>query len=45
MLSQTVEYALRAVTFMATSPKAALTVDCIAEATHVPVAYLAKVMQ
>ena len=45
MLSQTVEYALRAVTFMATSPKAAHTVDRIAEATHVPVAYLAKVMQ
>lgn len=45
MLSQTVEYALRAVTFMATSPKASHTVDRIAEATHVPVAYLAKVMQ
>lgn len=45
MLSQTVEYALRAVTFMATAPKAAHTVDRIAEATHVPVAYLAKVMQ
>jgi len=45
MLSQTVEYALRAVTFMATSPKAAHTVDRIADATHVPVAYLAKVMQ
>lgn len=45
MLSQTVDYALRAVTFMATVPKAAHTVERIAEATHVPVAYLAKVMQ
>lgn len=45
MLSQTVEYALRAVTFMATAPREAHTVDRIAEATHVPVAYLAKVMQ
>ena len=45
MLSQTVEYSLRAVTFMATAPEASHTVDRIANATHVPVAYLAKVMQ
>jgi Rrf2 family transcriptional regulator, nitric oxide-sensitive transcriptional repressor len=45
MLSQTVEYALRAVTYMATAPRAPHTVERIAEATHVPVAYLAKVMQ
>lgn len=45
MLSQTVEYALRAVTFMATAPQAAHTVDRIADATRLPVAYLAKVMQ
>lgn len=45
MLSQTVEYALRAVTYMGTAPREPHTVDRIAEATHVPVAYLAKVMQ
>lgn len=45
MLSQTVEYALRAATFLATSPEDPRTVDQIAQATRVPVAYLAKVMQ
>ena len=45
MLSQTVEYALRAATFLATSPQEPRTVEQIAEATRVPVAYLAKVMQ
>ena len=45
MLSQTVEYALRAATYLATSPDEPKTVDQIAEATKVPVAYLAKVMQ
>lgn len=45
MLSQTVEYALRAATYLATNPKDSRTVDQIADATHVPVAYLAKVMQ
>ena len=45
MLSQTVEYALRAATYLATSPNEPRTVDQIAEATLVPVAYLAKVMQ
>ena len=45
MLSQTVEYALRAATYLATAPAEPRTVDQIAEATLVPVAYLAKVMQ
>jgi len=45
MLSQTVEYALRAATYLAISPEEPRTVDQIAEATRVPVAYLAKVMQ
>ena len=45
MLSQTVEYALRAATYLATSPEEPRTVDEIAAATRVPVAYLAKVMQ
>lgn len=45
MLSQTVEYALRAATYLATVPGQSRTVDQIADATHVPVAYLAKVLQ
>lgn len=45
MLSQTVEYALRAATFMAAAPEESQTVERIAEATQVPVAYLAKVMR
>lgn len=45
MLSQTVEYALRAATYLATSPDESRTVDQIATATHVPVAYLSKVLQ
>ena len=45
MLSQTVEYALRAATFMAAAPDDPQTVEQIAAATRVPVAYLAKVMQ
>ena len=45
MLSQTVEYALRAATYLATSPDEPRTVDLIAEATLVPVAYLAEVMR
>lgn len=45
MLSQTVEYALRAATYLATVPKQSRTVDQIAEVTHVPVAYLSKVLQ
>lgn len=45
MLSQTVEYALRAATFLATSADEPRTVEQIADATRVPMAYLAKVMQ
>jgi len=45
MLSNTVEYALRAATFLATTSGESRTVDQIADATHVPLAYLAKVMQ
>ncbi|MFM9059329.1 MAG: RrF2 family transcriptional regulator [Planctomycetaceae bacterium] len=45
MLSQTVEYALRAATYLATVPEQSRTVDQIAEVTQVPVAYLSKVLQ
>ena len=45
MLSQTVEYALRAATFMASAPAESHTVEQIAAATRVPVAYLAKVLR
>lgn len=45
MLSQTVEYALRAATYLAAAPSESRTVDQVAEATHVPVAYLSKVLQ
>lgn len=45
MLSQTVEYALRATTYLATVPKQSRTVDEIAKVTHVPMAYLSKVLQ
>jgi Rrf2 family protein len=45
MLSQTVEYALRAAVYLATVPNQSRTVDQIAEVTHVPVAYLSKVLQ
>ncbi|VAX39630.1 Rrf2 family transcriptional regulator [hydrothermal vent metagenome] len=45
MLSQTVEYALRAVVILAHRSPAPLTTTQIAEATQVPQPYLAKVMQ
>lgn len=45
MLSQTVEYALRAATYLAVSPAESRTVAHIAEATRVPESYLAKVLQ
>ncbi|MFO0904950.1 MAG: Rrf2 family transcriptional regulator [Pirellulales bacterium] len=44
MLSQTAEYALRAMVFLG-DQSAAVTTAAIAEATLVPVGYLAKVMQ
>ena len=45
MISQTTEYALRAVVLLARDAARALTVDQIAGETHVPGGYLAKVMQ
>jgi Rrf2 family protein len=44
VISQTVEYALRAIVYLA-DQGAARTNQQIAEATHVPPAYLSKVMQ
>jgi Rrf2 family protein len=45
MLSQTTEYALRAVVFLAGQHGSPRTTSQIAAATKVPVGYLAKVMQ
>ena len=45
MFSQTVEYALRAVAFLASQAPAARTTDQIATATRVPKPYLSKVLQ
>jgi Rrf2 family protein len=44
MISQTAEYALRAIVHLAGQPEAR-TVTQIAEATQVPAGYLAKIMQ
>ena len=45
MFSQKVEYALRAVAYLASKPGGARTVEQIAKGTKVPPAYLAKVIQ
>ncbi len=45
MLSQTVEYALRAAVYLADQAPAARTTEQIAAATLVPQAYLSKVLQ
>ena len=45
MFSQTVEYALRAVVYLASQAPAARTTEEIAKATKVPQPYLAKVLQ
>ena len=45
MISQTVEYSLRAVVHLASGAPAARTTDQIAAATRVPRAYLSKVLQ
>lgn len=45
MISQTVEYALRAVVYLAGQAPAARTTDQVARATRVPKAYLSKVLQ
>jgi Rrf2 family protein len=45
MISQTVEYALRAVVYLAGQAPGARTTDQVAAATRVPKAYLSKVLQ
>ncbi|MBI4383202.1 MAG: Rrf2 family transcriptional regulator [Nitrospinae bacterium] len=45
MISQTAEYALRAVACLATYPKTSLTAPRIASITKVPASYLSKVLQ
>ena len=45
MISQTAEYALRAVVFLAMNPTDAYTTQQISALTKVPAAYLSKVMQ
>lgn len=45
MISQTAEYALRAIVHLAQTHPIPQTAACIAERTHVPVPYLSKVMQ
>lgn len=45
MFSQTVEYALRAVVYLAGKPGEPSTTEEVAEATKVPAAYLAKILQ
>lgn len=45
MISSTCEYALRAVAFLCASPEKYYTVQEIAESTHAPPGYLAKIMQ
>lgn len=45
MLSQTVEYALRAATLLASAAGESRTVEEIAAATRIPPAYLSKVLQ
>jgi Rrf2 family protein len=45
MISQTVEYALRAVVYLADGPQTARTTQQIAATTRIPQAYLSKVMQ
>jgi len=45
MISQTVEYALRAVAHLASEAPASCTTQKLAEVTRVPAAYLSKVLQ
>ena len=45
MFSQTVEYALRAVVYLASQTPASATTEQIAKVTRVPQAYLSKVLQ
>jgi Rrf2 family protein len=45
VLSQTVEYALRAMVYLAQQGRGPHPTEVVARATHVPAAYLAKVLQ
>lgn len=45
MISQTAEYALRAIVFLAMNPGGAFTTQQIAQTTKVPSAYLSKVLK
>ncbi|MBS2005023.1 MAG: Rrf2 family transcriptional regulator [Candidatus Obscuribacterales bacterium] len=45
MISQTAEYALRAVVLLAMHPESSFTTQQIAQSTKVPFAYLSKVLQ
>ena len=45
MLSQTAEYALRAVVHLARHTDESVTVEAVAKATKIPISYLAKIMQ
>ncbi len=45
MVSQTAEYALRAVVALGNQPDAPLTAQQVAKVTHVPAGYLSKVLQ
>lgn len=45
MISQTAEYALRAVAYLASHPDEPATTQQIADVTHVPMPYLSKVLQ
>ncbi len=45
MFSQTVEYALRAMTFLGSRPTESTTTEVIARQTQVPAGYLAKIMR
>jgi Rrf2 family protein len=45
LFSQTTEYALRAIAFLATDPANPMTSQQIADKTRVPIGYLAKVLQ
>ncbi|MEP0846344.1 MAG: Rrf2 family transcriptional regulator [Phycisphaerae bacterium] len=45
MISRTVEYALRAMVWLASSPDRAQTTRAVAQATQIPASYLSKVLQ
>lgn len=45
MLSQTAEYALRAVVHLARHTAEPVTVEAVAKATKIPISYLAKILQ